>query len=149
MRRFGRFGALAAMFGCVGLCPAQFSSSSSPSSSPWSPGRLLETSLLFHPIKATEGWIAPPTNVHPDDVWLEAADKNPIHAWWFPCRGSQGAILFCHGNAGNLSYWTPAIVALMNTLGQSVLIFDYPGYGQSEGKPTWTGCYPAPDAPHH
>jgi len=126
----------------VGIALAQ----SSPSSSGWSPGQVLETSLLFHPIKAKEGWIAPPSNLPVEDVWLKAADGNRIHAWWLARDGSRGAILFCHGNGGNLSYWRPAMVALVNHLGQSVLIFDYPGYGRSEGKPSEAGCYAAADA---
>jgi fermentation-respiration switch protein FrsA (DUF1100 family) len=84
-----------------------------------------------------------------EDVWLKAADGNLIHAWWLPRSGSQGVILFCHGNAGNLSYWTPMMVALTNMLGQSVLIFDYPGYGRSEGKPSERGCYAAADATYN
>jgi fermentation-respiration switch protein FrsA (DUF1100 family) len=81
-----------------------------------------------------------------EDVWLKAADGNRIHAWWLERYGSQSAIIFCHGNAGNLSYWRPIMVALVNRLGQSVLIFDYPGYGRSEGKPSEPGCYAAADA---
>jgi fermentation-respiration switch protein FrsA (DUF1100 family) len=134
--------ALAVAFLWVGVAPAQSSSSSSS----WSPGQVLETSLLFHPIKASEGWVAPPASTPLEDVWLHAADAHLIHAWWLPRDGGQGAILFCHGNGGNLSYWRPVIVALANKLGQSVLIFDYPGYGRSEGKPSEPGCYAAADA---
>lgn len=90
--------------------------------------------------------MAPPAGLHVEDVWLKAADGNRIHAWWLPRQGATSAILFCHGNAGNLSYWAPSTVALMNRPGQSVLIFDYPGYGRSEGKPTEAGCYAATDA---
>jgi fermentation-respiration switch protein FrsA (DUF1100 family) len=34
-------------------------------------------------------------------------------------------------------------------LGISVLIFDYPGYGRSDGTPTEAGCYAAADAAYH
>jgi len=138
MFRIASFLGLVVTLGWVGVCGAQ----SSPSSG-WSPGQAIETSLLFHPIKASEGWVTPPANSPVEDVWLHAADGNRIHAWWLPRAGGQGAILFCHGNAGNLSYWRPEIVALANKLGQSVLIFDYPGYGRSEGKPSEPGCYAA------
>jgi fermentation-respiration switch protein FrsA (DUF1100 family) len=101
---------------------------------------------LFHPTKASEGWIAPPANFQVEDVWLKAADGNLIHGWWLPRPERQGVILFCHGNAGNLSFWTPTILSLMNRLGQSVLIFDYPGYGRSSGKPNESDCYAAAGA---
>jgi len=138
----GNFIALAVTLVWVEGAPAQSSSSSSS----WSPGQALETSLLFHPIKASEGWLAPPADLPVEDVCLHAADGNRIHAWWLARSGSQGAILFCHGNGGNLSYWRPTMAAFVNMLGQSVLIFDYPGYGRSEGKPSEPGCYAAADA---
>jgi fermentation-respiration switch protein FrsA (DUF1100 family) len=125
----------------IALAGAQFSSSSNRS-----PGEALESSLLFHPVKATEGWIKPPASLHVEDVWLRSTDGTPIHAWWLPSQGSQGAILFCHGNAGNLSYWTPVTETVSSTLSQSILIFDYPGYGRSGGKPSEAGCYAAADA---
>jgi len=139
MFRMGNFIALTVALVSVGVALAQ----SRPSSSSWSPGQAVETSLLFHPTKASEGWVAPPANSPVEDVWLKAADGNLIHAWWLARSGSQGVILFCHGNAGNLSYWRPAMASLVNKLGQSVLIFDYPGYGRSEGKPSESGCYAA------
>ena len=41
------------------------------------------------------------------------------------------------------------MASLVNKLGQSVLIFDYPGYGRSEGKPSEPGCYAAADAAYN
>lgn len=71
----------------------------------------------------------------PEDVWMDAG-PNKIHGWYFPAKGpSKGSLVFFHGNAENLTShyiqlsWMPAE-------GYSYLIFDYPGYGQSEGKPT-------------
>src|SRR5262249_33522659 len=48
--------------------------------------------------------------------------------------------------AGNLSWRGGAAVQFMQALGVSVLLFDYPGYGKSEGKPNEAGCYAAGDA---
>ena len=56
-----------------------------------------------------------------------------------------GAILYCHGNAGNLSHRGPRSPGFA-TLGESILIFDYPGYGKSGGRPSEQGCYQAADA---
>ena len=49
-------------------------------------------------------------------------------------------VLFCHGNAGNMSHRLESI-RVFHRLGLSTLIFDYRGYGQSEGKPTEQGTY--------
>jgi fermentation-respiration switch protein FrsA (DUF1100 family) len=38
------------------------------------------------------------------------------------------------------------VVALAKALGVSVLIFDYPGYGKSDGRPSEAGCYAAGEA---
>lgn len=71
-----------------------------------------------------------------DDVFIPGPDGHKIHAWYFPAEGtSKGTFLFFHGNAENLTshfmgmYWLPSE-------GYSYLIFDYPGYGTSDGKPT-------------
>src|SRR5262249_23613263 len=61
-------------------------------------------------------------------------------------KDARGTVLYCHGNAGNLSHRGEGVLRWHQLLGQSVLIFDYPGYGRSEGKPSEAGCYAAADA---
>ena len=101
-----------------------------------------ENALVFHPAPASSFWVAPPS---PDvrDVVLASTDGAQIHAWWLPCPASSGALLYLHGNAGNLSARGESIVRLRETLGLSVLIIDYPGYGKSSGTPSEQGCYHA------
>jgi fermentation-respiration switch protein FrsA (DUF1100 family) len=108
----------------------------------------LENRLLFHPLRDTQCWLAPP-NARVQDVELQTAGGTRIHAWWCPAKDwqpGQGALLYCHGNAGNLSGRADSIALWQKALGISVLIFDYPGYGRSEGIPTEAGCYAAADA---
>ncbi|HLN32821.1 MAG TPA: alpha/beta hydrolase [Gemmataceae bacterium] len=109
---------------------------------------LLENWLLYHPLKAREVWLAPP-NPRVQDIELRTSAGIRIHGWWCPVEKwepEQGALLYCHGNAGNLSCRADAIARWQNELGKSVLIFDYPGFGRSEGKPSEAGCYAAADA---
>jgi fermentation-respiration switch protein FrsA (DUF1100 family) len=111
----------------------------------------LENWLLFHPTRAADDWGDPPDS-HVQDVFLQSSDGNRIHAWWCPIsNGSadKGAILYCHGNAGNLSHRAGSIVSWQKHLGLPVLIFDYPGYGRSEGKPSEAGCYAAAEAAYN
>jgi fermentation-respiration switch protein FrsA (DUF1100 family) len=112
---------------------------------------LLENWLLFHPLRATEYWLPPP-NSRVQDVFLQTVAGTRIHAWWCPVENwqpAQGALLYCHGNAGNLSCRADAIALWQQALGVSVLIFDYPGYGKSDGRPTEAWCYAAADAAYH
>ena len=48
-------------------------------------------------------------------------------------------MLFCHGNGGNLTHRVDTLIMLQRRVGVSVLIFDYRGYGRSEGKPSEAG----------
>jgi hypothetical protein len=76
-----------------------------------------------------------------DEVILESGEeKIPIVAWYVPAGGRRGTVLFCHGNAGNLS-GRLEIIAAYHELGLSVLIFDYRGYGRSQGRPSEEGTY--------
>jgi uncharacterized protein len=109
---------------------------------------LLENKLLYHPVRADEDW-QPPPNDRVEDIELRTRDGIPLHAWWCPTQKwqpEQGALLYCHGNAGNLSWRTDVIAGWQEALGLAVLIFDYPGYGRSGGKPSESGCYAAANA---
>ena len=61
-----------------------------------------------------------------------------LHAWFK--QGNEKVILFCHGNAGNLSHRQDKLIELIK-IGCSVLIFDYSGFGQSKGVPNEQLCY--------
>src|SRR5436305_2935746 len=104
-----------------------------------------EDSLVYHPTPASEYWLAPPS---PEvrDVLLTTCAGAPIHGWWLPSPGSSGALLYLHGNAGNLSHRGPTIARLREVVRLSVLIIDYPGFGKSPGMPSEQGCYRAGDA---
>jgi alpha-beta hydrolase superfamily lysophospholipase len=108
----------------------------------------LENYFLFIPSRADQFWGAPPAMLNVEDVELTGPDRTRIHAWWAAPRGwtpEQGAVLFCHGNAGNLSNRGMGLVDWQKGLGSAVLIFDYPGYGRSTGQPTEAGCYASAD----
>jgi hypothetical protein len=77
---------------------------------------------------------------------LTLTDGTPIHAWWCPQKGAADALLYCHGNGGNLSFREEEYRRLRDGLNVSVLAFDYPGYGKSGGKPSEIGCYEAAQA---
>lgn len=75
-----------------------------------------------------------------EDVTLETSDAVRLSAWWVPAATPRGAVLFCHGNAGNIGDRLDTLL-IINSLGLDVLIFDYRGYGSSHGSPTEQGTY--------
>lgn len=56
-----------------------------------------------------------------------------------PGDSARGSILYCHGNGGNVTDYTSTALELCHDLRCNVLLFDYAGYGKSEGRPTATG----------
>jgi fermentation-respiration switch protein FrsA (DUF1100 family) len=74
------------------------------------------------------------------DISFRAEDGIKLFGWFIPNLKSRGMVLFCHGNAGNISHRLEPI-QIYNRLGLDVFIFDYRGYGQSEGKPSEQGTY--------
>ncbi|NCG13228.1 MAG: alpha/beta fold hydrolase [Planctomycetia bacterium] len=55
-----------------------------------------------------------------------------LSAAWFPVEDADRVIVYCHGNAGNISHRF-AVAEFFQSLGWPVLLFDYRGYGKSEG----------------
>ena len=74
-----------------------------------------------------------------EDVYIETTDEVTLHGWYISGPTSQ-LLLFFHGNAGNISHRLDSIQQFLS-LGFSVLIIDYRGYGQSSGRTTEPGIY--------
>jgi fermentation-respiration switch protein FrsA (DUF1100 family) len=96
-------------------------------------------SMLYFPLKEIE---ATPLAIGLDyqEVTLRAKDGVDISAWYVPAENARGFVLFCHGNAGNISHRLDSI-RIFHGLGLGVLIFDYRGYGRSKGSPDEEGTY--------
>lgn len=105
----------------------------------------LENAILYQPTPYRNEPLAPADSAV-KEIDLLSADGTHIHARWCQRDRGQGALIFCHGNVGNLFQRAGAVAPLMDALNVSVLIFDYPGYGRSSGKPSEQGCCAAADA---
>lgn len=75
-----------------------------------------------------------------ENVTLDTSDKLQLHGWFIPNDKSNKYLLLFHGNAGNISHRADT-VSIFHQLGLNVFIFDYRGYGNSQGKPTEKGLY--------
>lgn len=75
-----------------------------------------------------------------EDIGFAADDGIRLDGWFIPNENQLGVLLFCHGNAGNISDRFESI-QIFHDLGLSVFIFDYRGYGRSEGTVSEKGTY--------
>jgi len=75
-----------------------------------------------------------------ESIFLVTADHVKLHAWFVPAPDAPATVLFCHGNAGNISHRLDSLL-IFHRLGLNTLIFDYRGYGQSEGSVSEEGIY--------
>lgn len=74
------------------------------------------------------------------EVYFPTEDGERLHGWFFPLKGERPVILFCHGNAGNISHRLENVGLLLRE-GLQVFLFDYRGYGKSSGSPSERGIY--------
>jgi uncharacterized protein len=95
--------------------------------------------LLFFPSKYPNGdWS--PKNLNFQDVYFEAADKTRLHGWYCPCQNARAILLMAHGNAGHVASRAAWLRYLQTKAKVSVFMFDYRGYGRSEGTPSVQGA---------
>jgi alpha-beta hydrolase superfamily lysophospholipase len=97
--------------------------------------RLVERFMTFHPSRydASQPWTLPKAA---EDVWFAASDGVRLHGWLLRAeeRPAKGAVLYFHGNAGYVPTYLPAIEQIRSH-GYDVMVWDYRGYGRSEGTP--------------
>ncbi len=75
-----------------------------------------------------------------ENVNFRAKDNTKLNGWYIPAPDAEFTVLFCHGNGGNMTHRLDTI-NILNELGLSCFIFDYRGYGASEGTPTEHGTH--------
>lgn len=124
-----------ALFAMV-LLPLVTGCGAMPRSNPSRP--TLEESVIFQPRRYPEGkWN--PTDVAFEDVWFEAPDRVRLNGWFVEAKNPRVVVLYAEGNAGNMTSRRWVLRLFQEKLGASVMIFDYRGYGRSEGTPSEAG----------
>lgn len=79
------------------------------------------------------------------EAWIEVPaagkSKHPtrVHGWFFDQPAPEHVVLYCHGNGEDVSNQPQLARLLRDRLNAAVLVFDYRGYGKSEGVPTEAG----------
>ena len=67
-----------------------------------------------------------------DEVWFDTKDDVSIHGWSIPGQFDMPLVIFFHGNAANISHFV-AILQYFHEMGFATFIFDYRGFGKSQG----------------
>lgn len=99
--------------------------------------RALEDAIVYQPRPYPEGnW---QTNSALEDAWFESEDGSRLHGWFAEAQQPRAVVLYAHGNAGNVTDRLPVLHLFRDRLHTSILVFDYRGYGRSEGTPSEEG----------
>ncbi len=78
----------------------------------------------------------------PRNVYFKTPDGLTLNGWFFHGQGKarRGTILVCHGNVENISTHVKLDLWLIRE-GYDLFIFDYRGYGKSQGATTVAGIH--------
>jgi len=100
---------------------------------------LLQSRFVYFPDREEAGTPAD-IGLEFEDVEFASATGTRLHGWHIPTPGARYTVLYCHGNAGNISHRLESIRSFVER-GLSVFIFDYSGYGRSAGRPSEKATY--------
>ena len=108
-----------------------------------------QRSRVFVPDRYPDGiWDPQAFGLPAKDVWFQAEDGVQLHGWWVPHASARGTILYCHGNTGSIGHRI-GVFRHLRRLRVNLLVFDYRGYGRSQGTPTETGLFQDVRAAYH
>lgn len=86
-----------------------------------------------------------PGNTIPDSLIEQVtfqSEGNTLYGFWIGSNGERTGLtlLYCHGNKNSIDeYWDR--VMFLHELGVNIFIFDYRGYGMSEGESSEAGLH--------
>ena len=100
---------------------------------------MIEDSFIFYP---EAGFLYTPGDLGMpyEDIYFPTSDNFKLHGWLV--HGTKNiTLLWFHGNAGNISHRVENLLLLQRHLDINIFLFDYRGYGRSQGKPSEKGTY--------
>jgi uncharacterized protein len=103
-------------------------------------GCRIEDRFIFHPDHVTD---RDPSHIglRFEDVFFTTQDDLRLHGWFIPHQDARATLVWFHGNAGNISDRLLNIKLLHDRINTNIFIFDYRGYGRSEGTISEKGTY--------
>ena len=103
-------------------------------------GCYLDQRYVYFPTPWQEGDWGRQWNLPIEDVSFQASDGVALHGWMVQAPNSPAVVLWAHGNAGNMLHRLDYLSKL-HQQGVTAFLFDYRGYGRSEGQPSEKGLY--------
>jgi len=96
-----------------------------------------EESMIFYPTHDV-------AKISDEQCGFESAEFNStdgvrLHGWYAEAKSPRAVVLYAHGNAGDVSSRANVLRLYRDDLNASILVFDYRGYGRSEGTPSEAG----------
>ena len=74
-----------------------------------------------------------------EDVTFQSVDKTALHGWFLGHPDPRFGLVYFHGNGEDITNNADLGRWFRDSLSASVLLFDYRGYGRSEGRPHEAG----------
>ncbi len=102
----------------------------------------LERRYIFFPTRDVQ-FTPEDAGLRYEDISFGAPGGLQLHGWFIPGKGEAGNTtwIWFHGNGGNIGHRVDELAMLHHRLGVNLFIFDYQGYGRSQGEPTEQGAY--------
>lgn len=99
------------------------------------------SNLLYYPDTRHRFFDPETAGFKPENVFFSDIADRQLHGWWFSAKKTpaKATIIFFHGNAENLTSHFLQL-AWISHEHYNIFIFDYPGYGRSEGNPSPQSC---------
>jgi fermentation-respiration switch protein FrsA (DUF1100 family) len=97
-----------------------------------------ENEMVYPGWRRTDGdWS--PRGLDYEEVDFLSADGTRLHGWYLPAEDPSAWILYCHGNGDIVADCAWALDEVRQETGAAVFVFDYRGYGRSQGQPDEAG----------
>lgn len=108
-------------------------------------GCRLEDRFIFHPDRVIT---RTPRDIGLtfEEIFFITSDGVRLHGWFIPRADAHTTFVWFHGNAGNISDRLLNIKLLHEKIRSHIFIFDYRGFGRSEGRVSEAGTYLDGDA---
>jgi uncharacterized protein len=98
-----------------------------------------ENFLVFRPVTFPDGrWS--PADLRFEEVEFASADGTALHGWFLPHAAPRAVVLYLHGNGGNLTFDYEVGRMLQQDMRTAAMLFDYRGFGRSQGSPSEAGA---------
>lgn len=99
----------------------------------------VERTFIFFPVRGLQ-YTPRDLGLPFKEIFFPTEDGLKLHGWYLPGGDAAPVLLWCHGNGGNISYEVENL-ALLHQADLGIFIFDYRGYGLSQGRPSEEGVY--------